>query len=144
MFQRSIRLLLVEDNPADVRLAQEALKEGRIQNEMIVVGDGEEALAYLRGEGSYAGARLPDMVLLDINLPKLDGLEVLEQIRRDPRLSTMPVVVLTSSHIQTRLLESYGLDVKCYIQKPLELERYLDAVRCFGHLGLAIVNIATA
>lgn len=144
MLQRSIRLLLVEDNPADVRLAQEALRDGRIQNEMVVVGDGEEALAYLRREGVFHNAILPDMILLDLNLPKVDGLEVLREIQADPALCRLPVVLLTSSPMHERLLQTYNLDVKCYIQKPLELERYLDAVRCFGHLGLAIVSIATA
>jgi two-component system, chemotaxis family, response regulator Rcp1 len=142
MAHRPIVLLLVEDNPADVRLAQEALREGRVQNQMHVVGDGEEALAFLRREGRHAAAPRPDLLLLDLNLPKRDGFEVLNTMKADSDLKDLPVVVLTGSSAQERVVRGYNLDARCYIQKPLELERYLDAVRCFEHLGLAIVSLA--
>jgi CheY-like chemotaxis protein len=136
-----IDLLLVEDNPADVRLAQETLKDYKLQNNLHVVRDGESALAFLRRQGPYAGAATPDMVLLDLALPKMDGMEVLDQIRRDEKLRHLSVVVLTASELDQRMLASYGVTPDCCILKPLTLERYLEAVRCFPEMGLSIVKL---
>jgi two-component system, chemotaxis family, response regulator Rcp1 len=137
-----INILLVEDNPADIRLAQETLKDYKLQNSLHVVQDGEAALAYLRRQGKFADAVLPDMVLLDLALPKIDGIEVLEQIRKDENLRDVPVVILTSSQMDQRMIESFNITPDCFIQKPLTLERYLDAIRCFPQLGLSIVKLA--
>jgi CheY-like chemotaxis protein len=138
-----IDILLVEDNPADVRLAQETLKDYKLQNTLHVVHDGESALAFLRRQGKFADAVVPDMVLLDLALPKIDGMEVLEQIRRDERLRDLPVVILTASPMDQRMLESYNVTADCCILKPLTLERYLEAVRCFPEMGLSIVKVAS-
>lgn len=141
---RPIHILLVEDNPADVRLAQESLKEAKLLNQMTVVGDGDDALAYLREADSQGEAALPDLILLDMNLPRMDGLEVLDELQKDERLKRIPVVILTASKVEQRVLKTYHLPAECYITKPLEAERYLDAVRCFPQLGISIVLIATA
>ena len=139
-----IEILLVEDSPADVRLAQETLKDYKLQNTLHVVHDGEAALAFLRKQGEYANAPTPDMVLLDIALPKIDGTEVLTQIRQDPALKDLPVVVLTASALDERLLQSLNVSPDCCVLKPLTLERYLDAIRCFPNIGISIVRIASA
>ncbi|HUS07304.1 MAG TPA: response regulator [Bryobacteraceae bacterium] len=139
---RLIDILLVEDNPADVRLAQEALRDYNIQNALHVVTDGEEALAYLRKEGKHSQAVTPDMILLDINLPKIDGIEVLAEMQLDPLLRDIPVVVLTTSKLDQQILKKYNVLPDCYVAKPLTLERYLDAVKCFPHMGLSIVNLS--
>ena len=138
----TIDILLVEDNPGDVRLAQETLKDYKMQNVLHVVEDGEEALKYLRREPPYSSARLPDMVLLDINLPKIDGLEVLEELQRDAVLRNLPVVILTSTRMDQQLLKRYRIPADCFILKPLTLESYLDAIRCFPQFGLSIVRVA--
>jgi CheY-like chemotaxis protein len=139
-----IHILLVEDNPGDVRLAQEALKEHKIQNNLEVLSDGEEALARLRREGRYVGTVLPDMILLDLNLPKIDGIEVMEAIQKDEMLRAIPVVILTASELDEKILKRYNIPASCFIMKPLTLDRYLEAVRCFPHLGLSIVKVASA
>lgn len=141
---RPIHILLVEDNPADVRFAQEVLRESKFTNRMEVIGDGEAALAYLRREGPYADAERPDIVLLDVNLPKRDGLEVLAELAKDEKLRTLPVAVLTASKMDQQILRTYNLHVDCFITKPLDVERFLDAVRCFDHLALSIVSTASA
>jgi two-component system, chemotaxis family, response regulator Rcp1 len=140
----TIRLLLVEDNPGDVRLAQEALREARIQNTMDVVGDGEQALAYLRGEGKYAGRGIPDMMLLDMNLPKIDGFELLEEIKKDPPLAAIPLVILAATKLDAEMLKRYNVPTDCMVLKPLSVERFLEAVKCFPDLGITIVRIASA
>jgi two-component system, chemotaxis family, response regulator Rcp1 len=144
MSVKPIDLLLIEENPADIRLAQETLKDYRLQNSLHVVRDGEAALQFLRKQGQYANAPSPDMILLETALPKMDGAELLAEIRKDPTLGKIPVVVLTSSPMDERMLTELHLDVDCYILKPLTLERYLDAVRCFPQIGLSIVKIAGA
>ena len=141
---KPIDILLVEDNPADVRLAQETLKDYKLQNALHVVRDGESALKFLRRQGAFAEAAVPDMVLLDLALPKIDGLEVLEQIRKDEKLRQLPVVILTASPLDERMLENVNVTPDCCILKPLTLERYLDAVRCFPQMGLSIVKLASA
>jgi len=135
-------ILLVEDNPGDVRLAQETLKEHRLQNALHVVTDGEAALAYLPRQPPYEDAVDPDIMLLDTNLPKVDGFEVLAAMQEDAGLKNLPVVIMTSSHLDVEMLKRYNLPTDCYILKPLTLERYLEAIRCFPHLGLSIVKIA--
>lgn len=144
MSAKLIEILLVEDNPADVRMAQETLKDYKLQNSLHVLRDGASALAYLRREGEFAQVPLPDLVMLDLTLPKIDGLEVLSQMRADDRLKHLPVVILAASRVDSRMLEQFNIDLDCAIIKPLTLERYLEAIRCFPNLGLSIVNIATA
>lgn len=141
---RFIDILLVEDSPGDVRLARETLRDYRMQNALHVVKDGDEALSYLRQEPPFENVPRPDLVLLDLNLPKVDGTEVLQAMRNDPTLASIPVVILTTSKVQEDLLRRFDLPVECFITKPLAVDRYLEAVRCFPHLGVSIVTIATA
>jgi len=122
-------ILLVEDNPGDVRLTREALRESNAPNSLNVAQDGIEAMAYLRRSGTYAGAPRPELVLLDLNLPKKDGLEVLDEIKRDPNLKTIPVVVLTTSANPHDIARSYQLHANSYVTKPSRLEHFLEVVR---------------
>ena len=138
-----IEILLVEDNPADIRFAQETLKDYRLQNSLHILRDGVDALAFLRREGEFANAPVPDMVLLDLAMPKMDGIEVLREIRKDKRLWHLPVVILSASAMDEGSGDT-NVSVDCMILKPLTLERYLDAVRCFPHIGLSIVKLANA
>jgi CheY-like chemotaxis protein len=140
----AIRLLLVEDDPADARFALETLKEYNIQNELYVIHDGEQALDYLRQQAPHENATLPDMLLLDMRLPKKDGLEVLAEMRTVPALKDLPVVVLTSSPLDKDMMSSYGVPADCIIMKPLTIERYLEAIRCFPSIGLSLVKVAKA
>jgi chemotaxis family two-component system response regulator Rcp1 len=144
MSAKLIEILLVENNPADIRLAQETLKDYKLQNSLHILRDGDAALQFLRREGEFQHAPVPDLVMLDLSLPKVDGIEVLGHIRRDEKLKDLPVVILTASAIDERLLEEYNVAVDCAVLKPLTLERYLEAVRCFPNLGISIVKIATA
>ena len=137
---KPVEILLVEDNPADIRLAREALKDWKLNNTLHVVMDGESALGYLRRQGEFADASRPDMILLDINLPGIDGTEVLAEMHRDPDLRTIPVAVLTASKTDTELVKRFGLPTKCYLVKPLEIEAYLSAVRCFEEFSITIVG----
>ena len=141
---RTIELLLVEDNPGDIRLAQETLKDYKLQNALHVANDGEQALAFLRKAGHYTYAPTPDMVLLDLNLPKMDGFELMDEMQKDQLLQSIPVVILTSSKLDRQMLQRYRIPTDCYIMKPLTVDRYLEAVRCFPHLGVSIVRIASA
>ncbi len=136
-----IEILLVEDNPADVRLTREALKEEKLINNLSVVTDGVEALAFLRREKPYAGAPRPDLVLLDLNLPRKDGREVLEEIKADPDLKVIPVVVLTSSKAEEDIVRSYRLHANCYISKPVDLGQFLEVVRSIQEFWLTIVKL---
>ena len=134
--QRSkpVEILLVEDNPGDVRLTKEALQEGKVYNQLYVASDGVEALAFMRREGRYAEAPRPDLILLDLNLPKKDGREVLEEIKNDPDLRRIPVVILTTSQAESDILKSYNLHANCYITKPVDLEQFIKVVKsvdCF-------------
>lgn len=138
-----IEILLVEDNPGDVRLTQEVLKEGRIRNTLNVVTDGVEALAFLRREGAYADAPLQDMVLLDLNLPRMDGREVLAEIKGDPELRQIPVVVLTTSSAEVDIVKAYDLHANCYITKPVDLDQFENVVRSIEDFWLAIVKLPT-
>ena len=144
MSAKLVEILLVENNPADIRLAQETLKDYRLQNSLHILRDGDAALQFLRREGEFQNAPIPDLVMLDLSLPKVDGIEVLRHIRRDEKLKDLPVVILTASAIDERLLEEYNVAVDCAVLKPLTVERYLEAIRCFPNLGISIVKIATA
>jgi CheY-like chemotaxis protein len=138
---RPIEILLVEDNPADVRLTQEALKEGKVLNNLSAVHDGVEALKYLRGIGSYAGRTLPDLMLLDLNMPKKDGREVLAEIKADTDLRRIPVVVLTTSSAEEDILRSYDLHANCYITKPVDLVQFINVVKTVENFWLSIVTL---
>lgn len=139
----TIDILLVEDNPSDVRLAELALEESKIKNRFMAVEDGEEALSFLRREGGYAQAFRPDLILLDLNLPKLSGQEVLIEIRNDPELTTIPVVILSSSEAETDILKSYELHANAYVSKPIELDRFFEVVRAIEGFWFTIVKLPT-
>ena len=126
---RPVNILLVEDNPGDVRLTQEAFKEGNLSVNLEVVMDGVEAINYLKRRGQYAEKPTPDLVLLDLNLPKRDGREVLEEIKLDPDLRRMPVVVLTTSNAEQDIQKSYNLYVNCYINKPVDFDKFFDIIQ---------------
>jgi CheY-like chemotaxis protein len=136
-----IEILLVEDNPGDVRLTQEAFKEGKVSNKLSVASDGVEALAFLRRDGKYADAPRPDVILLDLNLPKKDGREVLAEIKDDPDLRLIPVVVLTTSLAEQDILKSYNLHANCYITKPVDLERFITVVKSIETFWLSVVKL---
>jgi CheY-like chemotaxis protein len=136
-----VEVLLVEDNPGDVRLTREALKEGKLLNNVAVVGDGVEALSYLRRQGKYAGAVSPDLILLDLNLPKKDGREVLAEIKADPELRRIPVVVLTTSSAEEDILRTYDLHANCYITKPVDLEQFMRVVKSIEDFWVTVVRL---
>ena len=136
-----IEVLLVEDNPGDVRLTREALRDGKVQNNLSVVPDGVEALAFLRRQGKYAAAPRPDLILLDLNLPKKDGREVLEDIKADPALQRIPVVVLTSSEAERDIAQAYALHANCYITKPVDLDQFITVVRSIEDFWFTIVKL---
>ncbi len=136
-----IEILLVEDNPGDVRLTQEALKDGKVRNNMRVVKDGVEALKFLRREGKYAGMPRPDLILLDLNLPKKDGREVLAEIKGDEVLKRIPVVVLTTSRAEQDILKAYDLHANCYITKPVDLDQFITVVKSIEDFWLTIVKL---
>jgi len=136
-----VDILLVEDNPADVRLTLEALKESRLLTNLHVVGDGVEALAFLRREGEYEHAPRPDLVLLDLNLPRKDGREVLAEVKTDPDLKRIPVAVLTTSQAEEDVVRSYDLHANCYVTKPVDLDQFLHVVRTINEFWLTIVKL---
>jgi CheY-like chemotaxis protein len=136
---RPVELLLVEDNPGDVRLTIEALKEGKVINNLTVVKDGQEAIADLRRQGKYANAARPDLVLLDLNLPRKGGLEVLAEIKEDPDLKPIPVVVLTTSRAAQDVLRAYQLHANCYIVKPVDLDQFMSVVQAIKSFWLGVV-----
>jgi len=138
---RPIEILLVEDNPGDVRLTQEALNDNKMRNRLHVVVDGVEAMAFLRREGKYADAPRPDLVLLDLNLPKKDGREVLAEIKVDESLKRVPVVILTTSQAEEDILKAYELNANCYITKPVDLDQFLKVVRSIENFWLTIVKL---
>ena len=137
----SIEILLVEDNPADVRLTREALHEEKIHNNLNVVKDGVEALAFLRREGRYEKAARPDLILLDLNLPRKGGREVLDEIKNDETLKSIPVVVLTISEAEADILKSYKLHANCYITKPIDLDQFSKVVKSIQEFWLTIVKL---
>ena len=141
MQTRPVELLLVEDSPGDVRLTIEALKEGRVINHLMVVHDGEEAVALLRRQGQYANAARPDLILLDLNLPRKGGLEVLAEIKEDPDLKQVPVVVLTTSRAGQDVLRAYKLHANCYIVKPVDLDEFMAVVQAIKSFWLGVVML---
>jgi CheY-like chemotaxis protein len=136
-----IDILLVEDNPGDVRLTEEAFKEGRINNTLHVVTDGQEAMDYLKRRGEYADAKRPHLVLLDLNLPKMDGLDVLEEIRADGDLTRLPVIILTSSEAEEDVVRSYELNTNAYLTKPVGPDEFLELVRSFEQFWFTMVRL---
>lgn len=136
-----VEILLVEDNPGDVRLTQEALKETKLVNKLHVVGDGEEAIAFLRKQNKHANAQQPDLILLDLNLPKKDGREVLAEIKNDPDLQRIPVVVLTTSKSEQEVLKAYNLHANCFVTKPIDLDQFMHVVKSIEDFWLSIVRL---
>jgi two-component system, chemotaxis family, response regulator Rcp1 len=141
MADTDIQILLVEDNPGDVRLTVEALRGAKVANELHVVGDGEAAIDYLRQQGVYSDAARPDLVLLDLNLPGLDGRSVLADIKSDPTLATIPILVLTTSAAEEDVARSYELHANAYISKPVDFTEFLAAVRSLEGFWLKIVKL---
>ena len=138
---KPIEILLVEDNPGDVRLTKEALNEGKVLNKLHVVEDGMEALAFLNGEGRYADVSRPELILLDLNLPKKDGRDVLAEIKANGDLTRIPVVVLTTSDSEEDILKSYDLNANCYITKPVDLDQFISVVKSINEFWLSIVKL---
>jgi len=138
---KPVEILLVEDNPGDVRLTQETLKEFKVLNNLSVVGNGVEAMAFLRHEGRYAKASRPDLILLDLNLPKKDGREVLKEIKLDEQLKRIPVVVLTTSSAEQDILKTYELHANCYITKPVDLDQFIAVIKSIEKFWFTIVRL---
>jgi len=138
---RPANFLLVEDNPGDVRLTQEALKSHKLQNNLHVVTDGEEAMAFLRKQGKYKDAPRPDIILLDLNLPKKDGREVLAEIKSEPSLKTIPVVIISSSEAEQDIIKSYNLNANCYVTKPVNFDQFIKVVQSINDFWLTIVKL---
>jgi chemotaxis family two-component system response regulator Rcp1 len=138
---RPIEILLVEDSASDVRLTREAMNTAKVLNNLNDVRDGVEALAYLHREGKYASAIRPDLVLLDLNMPRKDGREVLAEIKADPDLKRIPVVILTVSDSEEDILKSYNLHANCYITKPVNLDQFLKVVESIESFWLTIVEL---
>ncbi|HEX8274217.1 MAG TPA: response regulator [Longimicrobiaceae bacterium] len=138
---RPVEVLLVEDNPGDVRLTREALKEGKIRNNLHVARDGVEALAFLRREGGHADAPRPDVILLDLNLPRKDGREVLGEVKGDPALRQIPVVILTSSQAEEDICRAYDLHANCYISKPVDLDQFIRVVKSIEDFWFTVVKL---
>jgi chemotaxis family two-component system response regulator Rcp1 len=136
-----VDILLVEDNEGDARLAIEAMRDSKIRNTLHHVSDGEEAMAFLRKEGKYAKAPRPDLVLLDLNLPKKDGRQVLAEIKNDDELKRIPVVILTVSSAEEDILKTYNLHANCYITKPIDLSQFVKVVRSVEDFWLTIVKL---
>lgn len=140
---QTINILLVEDNPGDIRLTKEVLKEGKIQNTLSVVMDGEEAMLYLRKQEQYKDAVTPDLVLLDLNLPRKDGREVLSLIKNDPALVCIPVIILTTSAAENDIVNTYTNHANCYITKPVDFNQFITVVRAIENFWLTIVKLPT-
>jgi chemotaxis family two-component system response regulator Rcp1 len=139
--QRPIEILMVEDSPSDTQLAIEALHEAKISNRLSHVEDGVEALQFLRRQGPYQDAPRPDLILLDLNLPRMDGRQLLEEIKRDPGLRIIPVVVLTTSRSEQDVLRSYELHANCYITKPVDFTQFMRVVKSIEHFWLTVVTL---
>lgn len=141
MITRPVEILLVEDNPGDVRLTREALREGKVRNNLHVAADGVEALRFLRREDEHAQAVRPDLILLDLNLPRKDGREVLEEIKNDAQLRTIPVVILTSSQAEQDICRAYHLHANCYVSKPVDLDQFITVVKSIESFWFTIVKL---
>jgi CheY-like chemotaxis protein len=138
---KPIEILLVEDNPGDVRLTVESLKEATVMNNLSVVGDGVEAMAFLRRNGVYANAPKPHLILLDLNLPKKDGYEALAEIKQDPRLKLIPVVIVTGSDAERDIVGSYDLHANAYVAKPVDLDQFMDVIRSVESFWLSVAKL---
>jgi len=138
---RPVEILLVEDNPGDERLTREALKEGKVYSNLHWVKDGVEAMEFLRREGKYSDVPRPDIILLDLNLPKKDGREVLQDIKNDDALKRIPVVVLTTSKAEEDVLRTYNLHANCYVTKPVDLEKFIVVVKSIDVFWLTVVTL---
>lgn len=138
---RPIEILLVEDNQGDVRLTKEALKEGKVKNNLQVAYDGVEALEYLQQKGEHQDRVKPDLILLDLNLPRMDGRELLGKIKEDPDLRRIPVVILTTSKAEEDIVRSYDLHANCYITKPVDLEKFIVVVKSIEDFWMTIVKL---
>lgn len=141
MISYSIHILLVEDNPADVRLTIEALKEAKLKNTIHVAEDGEEALCYLYQKPPYEQSKRPDLILLDLNLPKVNGQEVLATIKTDKDLKSIPVVILTTSQEEEDIIKSYNLHANCYISKPVDMSQFIEVVSSIKDFWFTIVKL---
>ena len=138
---RSIEILLVEDNPGDVRLTMEAFKDAKVRNRISGAENGVEAMAFLRREGKYAKAPRPDIILLDLNLPKKDGRQVLAEVKADEKLKSIPVVILTTSEDEEDILKAYDLHANCYITKPVSFEQFMRVVKSIELFWLSVVKL---
>ena len=138
---KPVEILLVEDNKGDIGLIEEVFEEAKIRNIIHVAEDGEEAVLYLRGEGKFSGSPRPDIILLDLNLPKKDGREVLKEIKEDNNLKNIPVVILTTSNAEKDILRAYGLHANAYITKPLDFDQFIKVVGSIENFWLEIVNL---
>jgi chemotaxis family two-component system response regulator Rcp1 len=136
-----IDILMVEDNPGDIRLTQEALRENKMNNNLLVVKDGVEAMAFLHREGEYESAPRPDLILLDLNLPRKDGRQVLAEIKVDPALKRIPVVILTTSQAEEDILKSYSLHANCFVTKPVDLDQFMKVVQSIEQFWITIVKL---
>lgn len=142
--KKEVIILLVEDNEGDIVLTVEALREAKIHNKVFVVRDGEEALSYLYREGRYVDAEMPDIIFLDINLPRIDGKEVLAKIKNDDRLKFIPVVILTTSESENDIMESYSNHANCYITKPVDFNKFLQVVNMIKDFWITLVRLPTS
>ena len=138
---KPVEILLVEDSPGDVRLTKEALKDSKVANNLTVAEDGVEAMALLRREGKYAESVRPDLILLDLNLPRKDGRQVLEELKADEALRSIPVIILTTSQADEDIIRTYNLHANCYITKPVDLDKFLEVVRTIEDFWLSIVKL---
>jgi two-component system, chemotaxis family, response regulator Rcp1 len=138
---RPVEILLVEDSPGDVRLTEEALKEAKVLNHLHVAADGVAAMAFLRREGPHAVAPRPDLILLDLNLPKKDGREVLQEIKQDSSLRQIPIVILTTSRAEADVTRAYDLHANCYITKPVDFKQFLNVIQSIEDFWLAVVRL---
>ena len=141
---KAIEILLIEDNAGDARLALEALREAKVHNNLTWLAEGTEALPFLRRQGRHAAAPRPDLILLDLNLPRVDGREVLTEIKADPHLKRIPVVILTTSQAEEDILRAYHLNANCYISKPVDLDQFIKVVRTIKDFWLTIVKLPSA
>ena len=139
---QAVDVLLVEDDPGDVLMTREAFEHHKLRNVLDVVTDGEQALQFLRRSGDYADAPRPGLILLDLNLPRVDGLEVLAEIKADPVLKVIPVVILTTSQAQQDVLRSYALHANAYVSKPVDFERFMEAIRQIDNFFVTLVKLA--
>lgn len=138
---KPIDILLVEDNPGDADLAKEALESSKVRNRLYTVDDGVKAMEFLRKEGVYEGVPKPDLILLDLNLPRMDGRQVLAEVKKDQALRMIPIVILTTSSAEEDILRSYNLHANCYITKPIDLEQFMKVVRTIEDFWLTIVRL---